>query len=222
MTVANLQTRIRAAFANVRAAGHTSPVTGEQDAADELGTAIFNEAGSGVQGDTGDIKMTIRASQTGWLLCNGDTIGNAASGADHADADLEDLFNFVKDVSPNAGGIFGNGDIVVLPDMRGLYPVGMPAGGTLGGGAGTPLTDEENREVGAHRHTEFANVNVAGTVALTANNQPAAARSTVGSFDYGIDGGGTSTDATLGRSGQSGAVAGTSAPYLQFNFIVKI
>ena len=45
MTVGNLRTRIRAAFANVRAAGHTDPVTGEQNAADELGTAIFDNAG---------------------------------------------------------------------------------------------------------------------------------------------------------------------------------
>lgn len=46
MTVATLRTRIRAAFANVRAAGHTDPVTGEQDVADELGTAIFDNAGA--------------------------------------------------------------------------------------------------------------------------------------------------------------------------------
>ncbi len=220
MTVANLQTRIRTAFANVRAAGHTSPVTGEQDAADKLGTAIFNEAGSGVQGDTGDIKMTIRASQTGWLLCNGDTIGNAASGADHADADLEDLFNFVKAVAPNAGSeIFGNGDTVALPDMRGLYPVGMPAGGTLGGGAGTPLTDEENRAVGQHLHAVTDGGHTHG--AIQGNSPGTGTSFTPNNTFFGVNAFTESASTGLTVDNE-GAVAGTNAPYLQFNFIVKI
>ena len=40
---------------------------------------------------------------TGWLLCDGDTIGDVASGADHEDAGYEDLFNLLKDMTPNAG-----------------------------------------------------------------------------------------------------------------------
>ena len=46
MTILDLQTRVRTGIANVRAAGHTDPVTGEEDFADELGTAIFGHAGA--------------------------------------------------------------------------------------------------------------------------------------------------------------------------------
>jgi len=64
----------------------------------------------------------------GWLICNGDTVGNAISGAVNADAVYEDIFDFIKNFPPNLGTEdFSAGDTVVLPDLRGKTAVGVDA-----------------------------------------------------------------------------------------------
>ena len=115
---------------------------------------------------------------TGWLLCDGDTIGAVASGADHEDAGYEDLFNLLKDMTPNAGTeVWANGDTVKLPDLRGRVVIALDdLGGTsaariagasipnrssdtwdetLGGSAGDDPHTLTESELASHRHTRL-------------------------------------------------------------------
>lgn len=72
---------------------------------DEDGNAIqltsggmLNVTGSNV----GDVKMKFSSTaDDGWYVLNGETIGNASSGADHAGADLENLFVHLWDTLDN-------------------------------------------------------------------------------------------------------------------------
>ncbi len=75
----------------------------------------------------GAVTMTLESTApTGWFILDGSTIGNAASGATHADAGLQALFDIVKGVLPNLGTeVFANNDTVNLPDMRTRMPVGV-------------------------------------------------------------------------------------------------
>lgn len=69
---------------------------------------------------------------SGWLIINGDTIGNTGSGATHTGPELEALFNMVKLVTPNAGTeSFAGGDTVALVDNRARVIVGLAATGTF-------------------------------------------------------------------------------------------
>lgn len=88
---------------------------------------------------TGTLRMTLQAAaESGWLLLNGDTIGNTGSGADHEGAGLEALYLLVRDLPPNAGTeVFASGDQVTLPDMARRVPMG--AGGTAVSGPANTL-----------------------------------------------------------------------------------
>jgi microcystin-dependent protein len=67
---------------------------------------------------------------SGWLLCDGGTIGDASSGAGSESADYETLFDLIKTLYGNAGTeVFANGDTVSLPDLRGRVVAGL--GGNL-------------------------------------------------------------------------------------------
>lgn len=88
-----------------------------------------------------------------------------------------------------------------LTQARGRYLVGLPSGGTLGGTAGTALSNLENRATGAHTHP-------------------------ITSYSSGIDTNqrliwGTSNNSTgtplqpTDVLAPTGSVAGTNAPYLQ-------
>lgn len=90
---------------------------------------------------TADLKWTMNTSvPTGWLECDGTTIGDVASGADHESADYEDLFNIVKQHQQNAGTeSFAGGDVVTLPDQA-RYTL-MGTGGTMVNGPDTDIGD---------------------------------------------------------------------------------
>ena len=110
---------------------------------------------------------------TGWLLCEGGTIGNAAStGTARANADTVGLFTLLWDNFDNAqlavsGGRGANAaadyaanKTIALPDLRGRVPVGLNAGtfnlnGKTGGEETHVLIEAE---LAAHTHT--------GTVAV--------------------------------------------------------
>jgi len=114
---------------------------------------------------TGDVRMTIDTTIiAGWLECNGDTIGNGGSGADHVVANA-DLFDLVKLGFGNGGGeSFAGGQTVNLPNFNGRGPINRGIGPTTkSGGAGTNHGfgtedgDEEHvltiPEIPAHTHT---------------------------------------------------------------------
>ena len=56
-------------------------------------TEAITLVGSSGTWTTGDIKLTLKnVADTGWLMCDDGTIGDATSGADYANAAAEDLF----------------------------------------------------------------------------------------------------------------------------------
>lgn len=95
--------------------------------------------------ETGDMLPTFKTTaKSGWLIMNGETIGDASSGADNESATYEDLFTFLWDnvadtyapVSTGRGASaaadWGAGKTITIPDMRGR--------GFVGTGQGTGLT----------------------------------------------------------------------------------
>lgn len=89
---------------------------------------------------SGDMKPSLRTTNhSGWLIMDGKTLGNDASGADYVGDVYEDLFEFVKDAAPNTGAeVWADGDTVVIPDMRGRTAVGAD---NMGGVSANVLTN---------------------------------------------------------------------------------
>lgn len=98
-------------------------------------TVTFNATVSGSNfeaGIIGEMRMwSTGTAPTGWIICNGDTIGAAGSGATHESASYSQLFDLIKGSS--GAGLYGNtgtesfvsGDTVKLPDFRGRMPIGV-------------------------------------------------------------------------------------------------
>jgi microcystin-dependent protein len=100
-------------------------------------TTIISASDTGAV--TGDLAFTFNTStRTGWVKCNGRTIGNAASGAtERANSDTQALFEFLwNNVSDtyapvtggrgaNAAADFAASKKIVIPSMQGRYPVGL-------------------------------------------------------------------------------------------------
>ena len=144
MTEATLKTRLRAAVAAVRAAGHTDPVTGEQDVADEMGEAIWNEAGMG--GIPGMILAYAGATEpTGFLFCDGASYTTAAQA---------DLFAAIGYTYGGSGANFN------VPDLRGRTIVALD---NLGGSSANRLTNAQADILGGGAGAE--NRTPTGTVA---------------------------------------------------------
>ena len=100
----------------------------------------------------------------------------------------------------------------VLAGAQGRYLVGLPSGGTLAGTAGTVLSNLENRPVGQHSH----GVTDPGHSHSSHNhNNPDGANSNGAWIKAGYSD--TTGVSVTGISIQnSGSVAGTNAPYIQF------
>jgi len=95
---------------------------------------------------TGPVPTFCSTAPSGWIFMYGQTIGNADSGANHAGAQYEDLFNILKDVDPNTGSEdFDSDDTVIVPDMRGRTPVGLD---NMGGSSADVITDSEADTLG--------------------------------------------------------------------------
>ena len=111
------------------------------------------------------------SAPSGWLLLNADTIGNAVSGATHAGAQYETLFDIIKNVTPNTGAeVFGDGDTVTLPDSRQKFVLGKAGSGTgstLGGSAGnidhTHTITSHSHTLNSHTHGIGSHVHDSGT-----------------------------------------------------------
>lgn len=68
----------------------------------------------------------------GWLELDGKTLGDASSGANHADSAYEDLFSIIRTLPPNQGSeTWLLHDTVKLPDLRGRAIVGAGQGAGL-------------------------------------------------------------------------------------------
>lgn len=91
----------------------------------DLTTAVPPPSGSIIQ-------YAGSSNPSGWIICIGETIGNAVSGADYAGATYETLFDILKTGWGNAGTeVFADGDTVLLPDLRGMFLRGTGTNGSL-------------------------------------------------------------------------------------------
>lgn len=86
-------------------------------------------------------------------------------------------------------------------ELRGKYTVGLPLGGTRGVGAGTALTNQENRASGRLSYTDWY--------------------ATSGGGNVGASGSGGTIATGAQRTGTIGTVVGTNAPYVQYLMCVK-
>ena len=147
------------------------------------------------------------------------------------------LVTAVSTASVSAGSTLPTGMIAFFPtacsnysgwgeytSARGRYVVGVPSGGTAIATVGTALTDQENRAVGQHNHSNTFGHTVTdaghthGGVATSSGDLTSA----TGTLD-GVDGyGGTTSSQTTGISvshtgsiSNEGSTAGTNAPYIQ-------
>lgn len=126
---------------------------------------------------TGDIKMAWRsAAPTGYVRCNGRTIGSASSGAtERANADTSALFQFLwtqdanLTVSGGRGGSaasdFAANKTIALPDFRGRVPAGLDS---MGNSASNRITDAQ---LGSDSDT-LGSAGGASTVTLATGDLP--------------------------------------------------
>jgi hypothetical protein len=97
-------------------------------------------------------------------------------------------------------------------EARGRYIVGLPSGGTLGGTAGTALTDQENRAVGQHNHSASDTDSQAFLQATVAGPLQAGTGWNLGRVVV----------TTVNPTSDAGSVAGTNAPYVQLRACEKL
>lgn len=208
----------------------------------ELLDRALNSAQSGF---VGQVSMTVRSTApSGWLLCQGETIGSAASGADYAAEKYRTLFDLVKGFSPNTGSeVFDDDDTVTLPDLQGAVPVGYDSADTdfdtLGETGGAKTHTLVTGEIPSHNHSVSDSGHSHGvtdsghTHGLThdATQEDGAAKDRIGT---GVGTGTYNTEsATTGLTVNSGnasisesSVGGGGAhnnvqPYVTLNFVIK-
>jgi len=103
-----------------------------------IASKIAPSAASAIMPPGGLIPYAGILAPSGWLLCDGGTIGDVSSGADSENADYETLFDLIKTLYGNAGTeVFANGDTVLLPDLRGRVIAGQD---DMGGPSANRLT----------------------------------------------------------------------------------
>ena len=181
----------------------------------------------------GDLKPSVNSTaDAGWLLCNGDTIGSAASGADHANDAYETLFEILKTAWGNAGTeVWANDETVKLPDSRGRSLMGSGTGPDTaeGGGAGTARTlgskvgKEDHTlteaELPAHHHKMFRNGVVSSTTGIDGDSIIAHARASgSGSANYDMQPTTGAIDAGKTSDSGSGDAHTTVQPNLVVNY----
>jgi len=122
-----------------------------------IASKIAPSAASAIMPPGGLIPYAGATVPSGWLLCDGGTIGDASSGAGSESADYETLFDLIKTLYGNAGTeVFANGDTVSLPDLRGRVIAGL----------GGSLIDTSATVNGAVTNSTFVNLdgNLGGTI----------------------------------------------------------
>jgi hypothetical protein len=165
---------------------------------------------------TGDVKLTLKTTaDTGWVLMNDGTIGNASSGGtSRANADTEHLFTLLWNNTANADCAVSSGrGASAAADFAANKTIALPKalGRALAGyGAGSGLTSRALAAItGTETHTlteaEMPTHTHATTLALFGSAQPGA-----GNFAVGGDGTGGQTGtatASVGNAGSGGAHA---------------
>lgn len=126
---------------------------------------------------TGDIKLSVATSLSGWVLSNGQTIGSATSGATgRANADTLNLFtllwnNWANAQAPVSGGRgvsaaadFAANKTIVLPDFRGRVGFGLDTMGSSANAGRLNLAIPSSSTPGATGGNQTSAVSGVGTV----------------------------------------------------------
>jgi microcystin-dependent protein len=135
----------------------------------------------------GDMIYSFASTRTGFLLCRGQTVGSAASGADDASDDYEELFEFIwanvadaeAAVSGGRGGTaqadWDADKTITLPDGRGRTLLGAD---NMGASSANTVTDTQADTIG----------DVAGAeeVTLAETNIPAHDHGSAGSHSHSV------------------------------------
>jgi len=144
---------------------------------------------------------------TGWLLCDGSTVGRVA---------YPGLFNAVST-------LYGSGDgstTFTLPDMRGRMPVGKGTHAdvsTVGNNDGVAVANRRSK----HNHTVTDPGHTHNIADITGVGEITQAKVTTGGSGAGYTPQST-TSATTGITVGVGGTAATDAPaYLVINYIIK-
>lgn len=142
----------------------------------------------------------------GWIVADGSTIGNAASGAQRADSDTENLFTLLWNTYSNticpvssgrgasAAADFAANKTLTILDFRGKVSVGKQSVGTfstLGDDVGAEtvtLTENELPTISSHAHSVGDSVSVSSggdfNVFATTTSSPSPTQSS-GGFGFG-------------------------------------
>jgi len=97
------------------------------------------------------------AASEGFLLANGDTIGNVGSGATHENADFEELFELCKSYFGNAGTEdWALGNTVLLPDFRGEHIRAWDNGRGIDSGRTINSSQTDQNKAHTHQITDGA------------------------------------------------------------------
>jgi len=164
-----------------------------------IASKIAPSAASAIMPPGGLIPYAGATVPSGWLLCDGGTIGDASSGAGSESADYETLFNLIKTLYGNAGTeVFADGDTVLLPDLRGRVVAGKDdmggtaanhltglSGGVIGstlggtGGSQSHLLTATQSGLPAHSHTQGVQT-TGGNIENFAGGSPAGKYSSTG------------------------------------------
>lgn len=159
---------------------------------------------------------------SGWLNCQGETIGAVGSGADYESASYETIFDYCKAGFTNAGTeSFAGNDTVLLPDMRGIFPSGAGASGVLTDANAAAFTRTfgayENDKMQGHRHDDIGNSKVIDLTGITYSIANAGSTESLDELSNRI--GDPSTDTTNGtpRTGSE-----TNPANVALYYIIKI
>lgn len=185
-------------------------IEGLQGAASE--TTVVVGGGTDYALTTGDVKWNLDSSEiTGFVKLNGQTIGEAGSGAHYADDGLADLFAYLWNrvsntyvpVSggrgANAAADFSAGKQMTLPDMRFRSFMG------LSGMGNSPVAAAANW--GGAANPGFTGGNDSKTIA--SGNLPAHTHTGTTAAGSGTIGGTTATDGSHSHTGSTTDTSGT-------------
>tara|TARA_R100000951_G_scaffold20757_1_gene17326 strand:- start:7073 stop:7924 length:852 start_codon:yes stop_codon:yes gene_type:complete len=190
-----------------------------------IASKIAPSAASAIMPPGGVIPYAGIYAPSGWLLCNGSTIGDASSGAGNESADYETLFDLIKTLYGNTGTkVFADGDTVSLPDLRGRVIAGQDDMGGSSANRLTGLSGGINGDVLGGVGGSQSHLLTAAQSGLPAHSHSIAMQQTNAQFDTG-----TFNGLRTGSGKSTGSVAAQPAssahnnvqPTIILNYIIK-
>lgn len=190
-----------------------------------IASKIAPSAASAIMPSGGVIPYAGILAPSGWLLCDGGTIGDVGSGADSESADYETLFDLIKTLYGNTGTkVFANGDTVLLPDLRGRVVAGKD---DMGGTAANHLTGLSGGVIGSTlggTGGSQSHLLTAAQSGLPSHSHTVSMQQTNGNFAAGSLNG-LRTDGSTSTSSTGGTTASSAhnnvQPTIILNYIIK-